>query len=341
MTGKIAIRNIPEIIWAGLESLAAQHDRSVEAEARYALRAWVEPLTQREERNARRIEVSARLRDLLEKINKLRHRPLKPSHIAQAIGENKAEETEDWFIGKKEPSFKQLEAIADYLGAEKDWLQHGDRHMFPVDYSRIPEGAAEGVKWLLNLGEDEEKLSHLHIVREEGETGSLIIVKQYSEWRCKTFTTPYHVSEVIGGGGESSLAHLSVVFQMLYKYYTSSLCPKGLLVINSYILPQDEAKALREGNTHPLTILRNEPALPWWEDFWDVSQFRKSDGNDYWEGWKKFCERIYRAVESKPHLHEERRLIKSGSHPFLSDPPLIPKPTQEVIPPPWDDEINQ
>jgi plasmid stability protein len=44
MFSKIAIRNIPSQIFRALETLADLHDRSTEAEARQALRAWVEPL---------------------------------------------------------------------------------------------------------------------------------------------------------------------------------------------------------------------------------------------------------------------------------------------------------
>lgn len=111
--GKIAIRNIPSEVWAGLESLAAQNDRSTEAEARHALRNWVEPRLQKQERSARRTEVSARLRDLLEQFNAARvGSAIRPSHIAHEIGEQHAEPVEQWFTGELEPSFKQLEAVA-------------------------------------------------------------------------------------------------------------------------------------------------------------------------------------------------------------------------------------
>lgn len=311
MFGKIAIRNIPAAVWEGLEVLAGQHDRSIEAEARYALRSWVEPLMQRNERSARRTEVSARLRDLLDQVSKaIRGRPLKPSHIAQAIGEDYAEGVENWFTGEIEPSFKQLDAIAAYLGGASEWLKHGDRQMFSVESERIPEDPAEGTTWLLDLGEA-EKVTYLHLVREADETGSLLIVKQYGDWRCKTYTTPYHVSEEIGAGGESSLACLSVVLELLYKHYVKA----GGLTIKSYLLPKEKFRILCEGQTHPLMILREGAGeAPWWEDFWDVEQFRKQD---YWPGWKSVCERIYRVVEQKPYLQEKRDLIRSGKHSFF------------------------
>ncbi|MDD2915589.1 MAG: hypothetical protein PHP70_09745 [Gallionella sp.] len=310
MLGKIAIRNIPAAIWEGLETLAHQHERSLEGEARYALQSWVEPLIQQKERSARRIEVSARLRDLLEQTNKtVRGRPIKPSHIAQEIGEDYAEGVENWFSGEQEPSFKQLDAIATYLGGESVWLRHGDRQMFPIESTRIPESPAEGFEWLLDLAEP-EKVSYLHLVRNSNERGSLAIVKQYGDLRCKTYITPYHVSEVIGTGGESSLAHLSVILELLYKYYTTKGGTK--VTVKSYLLSEGKFRALLEGQTHPLSLLREISDTPWWEDFWDVNQFRQ---HEYWLGWKSVCERIYRIVESTSYYQEQLKLIRSQTHP--------------------------
>jgi len=88
MFGKMAIRNIPEEVLTALEALAVHNDRSVEAEARIALRSYVQP-AQREIRNTRLVEVGARLTGALEQVNQVRGtRALKPSHIAQAIGED-------------------------------------------------------------------------------------------------------------------------------------------------------------------------------------------------------------------------------------------------------------
>ncbi|WP_439670874.1 hypothetical protein AEMCBJ_14565 [Cupriavidus necator] len=315
MLGKIAVRNIPADIWAGLETLAARHYRSTEAEARYALRSWVEPLLQRKERSARRAEVSARLRDMLEQVNRVsRARFIKPSHIAKAIGEDYAEPVENWFAGELEPSFRQLDAIAEYLGGMSEWLQHGDRQMFPVESIRISEDPAEGTKWLLDIADTDEKVSFLHLVREEGSTGSFTVVKQYGDWRCKIYSTPYHVSEEIGAGGEGSLAALSVTLHLLYKYYVRKA--ESRLVIKSYVLPKESYQALLGGNEHPLTLLARGADLPWWEDFWDIGQYKKQD---YWPGWKSLCERIYRAVEHRTFLTEQRDLIKSEKHPLLTD----------------------
>ncbi|MGE1002989.1 FitA-like ribbon-helix-helix domain-containing protein [Ralstonia pseudosolanacearum] len=315
MLGKIAIRSIPADIWAGLEALATRHYRSTEAEARYALRAWVEPLLQQKERSARRTQVASRLRDLLDQVNTAHGaRGIRPSHIAQAIGEDYAEPVENWFVGELEPTFRQLESVAEYLGGSTAWLQHGDGAMFTVKTRRIPEDAAEGTKWLLDLNEAGERTNFLHLVRQGGATGALAIVKQYGDWRCKTYSTPYHISEAIGAGGESSLVHLTLILRLLYKYYTRR--SGDGVVIKSYILREEEYRALLDGNAHPLPLLSAGIETPWWEDIWDENQW---DSANYWEGWKTLCPRIRKALELRPTLVEELKLIKAEEHPLLTE----------------------
>ncbi|MFM0729327.1 hypothetical protein PQQ52_02370 [Paraburkholderia sediminicola] len=316
MLGKMAVRSIPPEVLSGLETLAAQHDRSVEAEARFALRSWVEPLMQRHVRSARRAEVAARLTDLLDQVNKAHHgRSIKPSHIAQAIGEDYAEHVENWFTGEAEPSFGQLEAVACYLGAVPAWLQHGDRCKFPVDTYRLSDDPAEATQWLLDIGSD-KPVQFLHIVRQNNEAGQLTIVKQYEDWHCTTWSTPIHVSEEIGAGGERALAALSVTLELLYKYYCRPSSTRAAVkVIKSYLLEPSGYKALLNGNAHPLMILRDASERPWWEDIWDVDQFR--DHSNYWPGWRQLCERIYRAVGHMSGLAQQRELIKRGQHPLL------------------------
>ncbi|GAC1376257.1 MAG: hypothetical protein NVS3B3_15300 [Aquirhabdus sp.] len=257
-------------------------------------------------RSARRTEVSQRLEQLLADVNDVKPgRPLKPSHVAQAIGENYAEIVENWFTGKQEPSFQQLEVIAQYLGGTTQWLQHGDWEKFPIQTSRVPESAVEGVSWLLDLDQDEQP-TDIYFVRSKSETGELIIIKKYGVWRCVTHTTPYHVSEKIGNGGESSLAHLLVIWRLLYEKYRKT----NHFMVKSYLLPDEQFSVLGRGEIHPLKVLRYATEALWWEDIWDSNMYHKAN---YWEGWSQLCERMNRVVEAKPFLNEQVQLIQSGS----------------------------
>src|SRR5690242_15131596 len=105
MFDRLTIRAIPTQVASALTALATRHDRSIESEARFALRSWAEPMLRADERSARLVEVSGRLRELLDQVNEARSAsPLRPSHIAFGIGESHAEPAEKWFTGELEPS---------------------------------------------------------------------------------------------------------------------------------------------------------------------------------------------------------------------------------------------
>jgi antitoxin FitA len=314
--GKMTIRNVPDDVLTSLGQLATQNDRSVEAEARFALRSHVQPLMQGEIRSTRLTQVGTRLTDALDHVNRVRAaRSKRPSHVAQAIGEARAFDVEEWFIGRAEPTFAQLEKVANYLGCSREWLQHGDGRMFEVAGPSLPDNPGQAVRWLLDLDQaDARQMSFLHLIREDSESGSLVIVKQYEDWHCRTSRTSIHVSEAIGAGGEGALARLSVTLQLLYGYYTSRHC-KGGLVIKSYVLPRELCETLRNGTAHPLVALEDGYERPWWEDMWDEEQYAHHSG--YWPGWKKLCERIARAVAFRDALSRQREDIANGRHPLL------------------------
>lgn len=322
MLGKITIRNIPALIWQGLETLAARNIRSVEGEARMALQAWVEPQIQSDERSARRIDVSTRLRALLDAARGgMPGKVLKISHIAQGISSPHSEPVEKWFTGEIEPSFDELERVASYLGGQPGWLQHGDNTMFKVTYLRLPENASEAVQSLLEIGPVKSgpmgALTHLHLIRENHETGRFVLVKQYGEYQCKTFSTPLHLSEETGSGGRTALMHFSVTLELLDALYKKKPQLAGVEGIKGYVLPEHEFESLVNGQVHPLSLLqfsRNDS--PWWEDLWDSMMFPK---REYWPGWVALCAGLYGQVRDNKSLRAEVESIRNQTHPLLQE----------------------
>lgn len=290
--GKILIRNIPKFIWDKFTELARIHDRSLEGEARQAIRAWVEPALREADRQGRRVEVSARLRSALDNVNLLlgnRGRS-KISHLAQAIGEEHAEHVEHWFSGEREPSFGQLEKIATYFGIEPGWLQHGDRHQFILQSDRIPEGPEEGRKWLLNgrFGEP----AALYFVRADNARGDLVVVRRYDDWRCDVIHPPYIVSTNTGAGGFASLVALFELWRDLYKFYTTH----GDIDVKSYLMSENGFQDLCGGDVHPLLSLQAARQAAWWEDCWDGDQYRK---REYWPDWLTMCESVNSEIRKR------------------------------------------
>lgn len=312
MFSKIAIRNIPSQIFRALETLADLHDRSTEAEARQALRAWVDPLLVQDGRNTRRKEVAERLNRMLTQVNVGRRGPkLTPSHIAEAIQEERAEDVEDWFLGEKEPSFSQLSAIASLLGVDSEWLKHGDKSLYPPEYVRLSENPFEAVDWLMSWEFVDEqpdgKVKTLHLIRANDASGGLYIVKESDKGHFRTYYTPVHVSEEIGAGGEASLAALFVTLELLYKRYTAM--GSGIMVLGYQLRPDDIAQ-LTNGNTHPGSLLKEGLRSMWWEDIWDREMAPK---HNYWSGWKQLHERIEQVILARTNLNELRTRIRQGA----------------------------
>lgn len=322
-SGKILVRNVDTEVLQALEAMAHTSDRSLEAEARHALRSWVQPLLISHERSERRVQLSQRLGTALAQINNVARQHWRPSHVAQGIEEPLAEPVEDWFLGRIEPTFAQLAKVSEFLGVDRQWLQHGDGCPFPVDNVRLSEDPGQAVRWLLNLPDDSRaplgpyqpaplfpEMERLIFVRSASETGELAIVKQRDRYRCKTFTTPTHISDVIGAGGEAQLMALSVTLELLYKLYTK----RSSLSVTSWIVSEKSFSALISGQVHPLSLDDGSSNRPWWEDFWDESMMRK---NAYWKGWDEITARIRRAVDKSDRLAKERALIRAGEHPAM------------------------
>lgn len=312
MFGKIAIRNIPSQILGALEALADVHDRSTEAEARQALRAWVEPSLVQESRNTRRKDVAERLNRMLMQVNFGRHgTKLTTSHLAEAIHEERAEDVEDWFLGEKEPSFSQLSAVAKFLGVDQDWLKHGEKALYPPTYERLPEDPFEAVDWLLSWtpanGISEKQVTRLHLIRADSSAGELYLVKESKDGHFLTFRTPIHVSEEIGNGGEASLAAFCVTLELLYNRYTKS---GGGITVLGHLLHTDDIGQLMNGNTHPGSLLEGNSRSMWWEDLWDGKMAPK---HNYWPAWKSLHARIESVISARTRLNELRSRIRQGA----------------------------
>ena len=299
--GKITVRSLPSEVLTALSLLSEQNDRSLEAEARQALKTWVKPTLAHHEHSLRVAELSQRLAFLKKELEKLwPTKRVSPSRIAEALSWSYAEPVELWFSGKIEPSLAELTQLSELFGCSKDWLIHGEGQPYAAMYTRIPEDGKAGSEFLLSPSDSKETPS-IHLVRSKSEAGEFLFVKEYSVWSSKAFCTPYHISEVIGNGGESSLASLSLVLKYLYKEWTTGKASD--VSVAGYLVSEDSYSKLISGESHPLNIIKNAEKSCWWEDFWDESQFSKQN---YWDGWSNITRRIYNVVESSPRLKEQR-----------------------------------
>lgn len=249
-------------------------------------------------------EIPTRLNRLLEQINADRYEKVRPSHVAQMLGEDHAVEVEDWFLGKRTPTFNQLLAIAELFGVEAKWLQHGDGHIYPVESEQLPRNPVEAANRLVNWEGGADKLEVLHLIRAMDDAGGLYIVKKSKRGHFRIYHTPIHVSEMIGATGEADLMSLFVTLELLYKRHTTG----GFRFrVVGHQLARDDVSVLVKGNTNPELFL-NKGGSTWWEDIWD----RKMNGNDYWSGYHSLRDRIERGIATNARLIEWRENIRSG-----------------------------
>lgn len=322
--GKILVRGIAPEVLAQLDAMAKSNERSLEAEARYALRSWVQPAFVEKEQSVRREQLSIRLTTALAEVNGIvRGSGIRPSHLAKAIGEAYAEPAENWFLGREEPSFGQLEKIAEILGVNSSWLLHGDGDPFPVESHRLSEDPAEAARWLLDFSDlpqqpsvrfsrYKEDSKRIIFVRSAAATGGLIVVKQRATHRCITYNTPTNVSDSIGAGGEAQLRALFVTLELLYKVFG-----RGDVSIQSWVIPDHDFLAIIGGEIHPLSVEKQgEYQCPWWEDIWDEAEVSR---RGYWDGWQGIAARIQNSITRNTRLNEFRSQVRDGTHPSIAD----------------------
>ncbi len=249
-------------------------------------------------------EIPNRLNRLLEQINADRYEKVRPSHVAQLLGEDHTVEVEDWFLGKRTPTFAKLSAIAELFGVEAKWLQHGDGHIYPVEHEELPRNPAEAANRLLSWEGGADQLEVLHLIRAMDDAGGLYIVKKSKRGHFRIYYTSIHVSEMIGATGEADLTSLFVTLELLYKRYTSG---RFEVRVVGHQLKREDVSVLVNGNTNPGLFL-DKGRTTWWEDIWD----RKMTGNDYWPGYHSLRDRIERGIATNAHLTKWRENIQSG-----------------------------
>lgn len=299
---KILVRGIPTVIMNFLRSLAERNERGLEAEARMALREYVENREKHLAESDRRIVIAERLNRLLALVNDSYHTPCKKiSHLAVGIGEVEVTPVDNWFLGFTEAPINKLQAISAYFGSYPDWLIHGDGAPFITSYERIPENPFEALAWFTEDG----KVKTVFLCRSISDSGEFCVVKEYEGMRGEVIRTPYVFSVHVGNGGLSSMRALFVAFELLYKFYTKA---SNDFSVYGRILPENDFSTLISGNVHPLTVMRLSSNLPWWEDIWDSEMVKK---NKYWEDCSSMVDMVERAIGDDSIAAKWREKIKN------------------------------
>ncbi|CAO1670430.1 hypothetical protein [Salinicola sp. NYA28a] len=291
---RLSIRSAPDDLPTRLDSLAESHHRSREGEMLHALVEYVDrnESVSHQESAALHYQktLSQRLTGALDQVKSLRgFSEWSAGMIAERNGENDPQAYIAGFAGEGSLSFHQLDAIAETIGVAPAWLKHGTGTPWPTTEVRL-QGDLDAKLDQMLQGRHDRPLRALHLLRGDDATGALYLIKEFHDSPAvECFSTPHHVSEDIGAGGEGDLTE---VFEWLRKLYSRTSAP----AIISYLMPSGLREAWRNGTMHPLKAAERASRSTWWQDVWDPTSL---DRGECWEGQHDLTRRIFRATASK------------------------------------------
>lgn len=257
--------------------------------------------------------VASRLNTCIEMSNSVSYVRLTPSKVAERMGQESASLYENYFSGIVQPSFIELESLANFFGVNKEWLKHEDMPIFNVKSDRLSLSPEEAVKQILNISlnpavnNENEKPKDIYLVRNDSEEGEFLIIRKYNEWKVDVITTPMHVSNVIGAGGTSMLKSFFLTLRILYEFYIDTRSSNNINV-RSFIVNQSKFSELSQGIIHPLFVLKNATNNMWWEDIWDKNMY---SNHEYWNGFIAISKCIQDEIEQDAVLQPMIEKIKN------------------------------
>lgn len=121
------------------------------------------------------------------------------SQLAQIMNLNKVSELEHVFLGEKEPTFKFIDKYCETFGVNKKWLMEGKE--FPFSNNELAQSNP-----LWNF-EDIKEIDpeRIFFVRANTETAQAFILLKIADWKFKILHKTWHISDHVGGGGQSQL----------------------------------------------------------------------------------------------------------------------------------------
>ena len=306
---------IPEELKAKIDAAAKANQRSINAEATSRLydsfvmndniqveaAKIVENFLRARSPTERKKVVAERLNFVLSELKKIYHfNEFTIAELAFEINEDTADEAEAWFRAELEPTFGQLEKIAQHTSVNPNWLLFGKQTPYDIQHIRLNEYLDQDIKLLVGSNPNNEylnnsKVKEIKFIRELSDTGQLIILKIYENYAVEAFYPPYHISDENGVGGYNSLLYFCLLTKVLLRYY------KAKVNVYSHLLSEEQFKLILTGTVHPLTIAEKLHHIPWVDDLAD----RLPNINlDYWDGFDTLRARILRDFAAKEYIQE-------------------------------------
>ena len=220
-------------------------------------------------------KVAKRFRFILELMNEGRnYSQFNIPQLAQLMKLHKISELENVFTGKIEPSFSFIEDFCRTFGVSKRWLIEGEG----APYSNELPSKNDPMDYLPII--EEVNPESIYFVRENTDTASAFILLKVSKWKYFILDRTWHISDVVGAGGERQL-------YSFYKLIKELRDKRGLHTSCWGItLNKDEFSSLLCGETFPGKYTdAGFSEDPWWDDLTDVNhKYPIAENYEQWHG---------------------------------------------------------
>lgn len=207
------------------------------------------------------------------------------SILAEGIGEDTPSRLERVLSGLEEPTFKMLDAIADYCCSNAGWLKHETGSPFHT-VSPAPDCGVNFCGDLL----DPLPLS-IHIIRADTAEGQVVIVKKLGDRQFVVHETAVHMC--------ASASALVIPHQVQFLMTCGMLFTRTIRTLG-YIAPFDSFRNIAHGKAHPLLALKELPQSNWVRDWVDFAlSEREGSVEEHWEGFGKMVEATKEGFKGK------------------------------------------
>lgn len=208
---------------------------------------------------------------------------LNPAKVAFQLGHETASLMVDWFNGKKEPPFSELEILSNYFGCNKDWLLFGISEPYSVqdlDMSLFKNDSAVFLDWLFSDDEGAQVTSIDFICKSNQQ---ILIVKRFGCTKSVTYRVNAYLRLTEGKLTPSSAFLLKCLAGIKDKYIYHNV------IINSYTDGGDAfggsmaviLQNLEEGKVPAPYAIKKLQQSPWLLELWHEGNVNDAE---YWDG---------------------------------------------------------
>ncbi len=220
-------------------------------------------------------KVAKRFRTILELMNEGRnYSQFTIPQLAQLMKLHKISELENVFIAKSEPSFSFIEDFCNTFGVSKEWLIEGKG----APYLSDTPSKSDPMDYLPLI--EELNPESIYFIRENTDTAPAFILLKVSKWKYLILSRIWHISDVVGAGGQRQLySFYSLIKELRDKRRLHTSC-WGLT------LKKEEFSSLLCGEKFPGKYTEaGFSEDPWWDDLTDIDhKYPIAENYEQWHG---------------------------------------------------------